>query len=102
MELTRRTRLEVIVEGALLRRVEATLAEAGVKGWSVFDGVSGAGQHGAWRSEGLSAADRKSMIVALTSRERAEAVLERLRTLFADYPGVAAISEVEVMRGERF
>lgn len=102
MELTRRTRLEVIVEAPLVRRVEAVLAEAGVKGWSVFDGASGSGRHGEWRSEGLHPADRKSLVIALTSRERAEAVLERLRALFTDYPGVAALSEVEVMRAERF
>jgi hypothetical protein len=102
MDLVARTRLEIIVEAPLLRRVEALLGDAGVKGWSVFEGAAGSGRHGGWRAEGLHAADRKVMVVALTTRDHADAALEQLRGLFTDYPGVVSVGDVQVMRGDRF
>jgi len=102
MQLTRRKKLEIIVEAPVLRRVEAFLAEAGVRGWTVLPSLAGAGDSGEWRSGDFTPGQEKRLILALVSGEVAEKVLERLADFFVDYPGVVAVSDVEVLRGEKF
>lgn len=102
MQLTRRKKLEIIVEAPVLRRVEAFLSEAGVRGWTVLPSLAGAGDSGEWRSRDFTPGQEKRVILALVSAEVAEKVLDRLADFFADYPGVVAVSDVEVLRGEKF
>ena len=102
MQLTRRKKLEIIVEAPVLRRVEGFLSEAGVRGWTVLPSLAGAGDSGEWRSGDFTPGQEKRLILALVSSEVAEKVLERLADFFADYPGVVAVSDVEVLRGEKF
>ncbi len=102
MNTTARTKLEIVVEAPVLRRVEELLAEAGVRGFSVFAGLEGAGDGGGWRREGLSGAQDKRLIWTIMSADTAERVLERLAEFFQDYPGVVCVSDVRVLRGERF
>lgn len=102
MQLTRRKKLEIIVEAPVLRRVEGFLSEAGVRGWTVLPSLAGAGDSGEWRSGDFTPGQEKRLILALVSGEVAEKVLERLADFFADYPGVVAVSDVEVLRGEKF
>lgn len=102
MQLSKRKKLEIIVEAPVLRRVEGFLAEAGVRGWTVLPSLAGSGDSGGWRSGDFTPGQEKRLIFALVTAEVAERVLERLADFFADYPGVAAVSDVEVMRGEKF
>ena len=93
-------KLEIVVEAPVLRRLEAILAEEGVRGWSVFRSVEGAGSHGEWRSD--FAATERRLVWAVTSAETAERVLDRLLPFLDDYPGVVCVSDVGVLRPERF
>ncbi|MCE9521927.1 MAG: DUF190 domain-containing protein [Alphaproteobacteria bacterium] len=102
MQTVRRRKLEIIVEAPVLSRVEAILKSEGVRGWSVFAGVEGHGATGDWHSEGLSGAEEKRLIFALTSNDAADRVLEKLVAFFEDYPGVVCVSDVDVMRPDRF
>ncbi|MBA4795347.1 P-II family nitrogen regulator [Phenylobacterium sp.] len=102
MQLTRRKKLEIVIEAPVLRRVEAFLSEAGVRGWTVLPSLAGAGDSGEWRSGDFTPGQEKRLILALVSSEAAEKVLARLADFFADYPGVVAVSDVEVLRGEKF
>jgi hypothetical protein len=99
--LTRRRKLEIFVEAHALQRIETMLDGAGFKGWSVFAGSEGAGAHGVWRQTGV---DERglSMILAIGPAEACEAALAWLADYFKHYPGIVAVSDVEVMRGERF
>ncbi|MBW0152604.1 P-II family nitrogen regulator [Phenylobacterium sp.] len=102
MQLSKRKKLEIIVEAPVLRRVETFLAEAGVRGWTVLPSLAGAGDSGEWRSGDFTPGQEKRLIFALVTTEVADRVLARLADFFADYPGVVAVSDVEVMRGEKF
>ena len=102
MQLTRRKKLEIVIEAPVLRRVEAFLSEAGVRGWTVLPSLAGAGDSGEWRSGDFTPGQEKRLILALVCSEAAEKVLARLADFFADYPGVVAVSDVEVLRGEKF
>jgi PII-like signaling protein len=100
MPTVARKKLEVIIEEPILRRLEAILAEEGVRGWSVFRSVEGSGSHGEWRS-GF-AATEKRLVWAVTNAETAERVMTRLLPFLDDYPGVVCVSDVGVLRPERF
>jgi nitrogen regulatory protein PII len=102
MQTSRRKKLEIIVEAPVLRRVEAFLAEAGVRGWTVLPSLEGAGAHGEWRAGDFTPGQEKRLVFAVATAEVADKVLERLAAFFADYPGIVCVTEVEVLRAERF
>jgi nitrogen regulatory protein PII len=101
MALLTRKKLEIIVEAHALERVEQRLAAAGFKGWSVFAGAEGRGAHGIWRQTGVDEAGLR-LIIAIGGEEAAEAALSWLVEYFDLYPGVVALSDVQVLRSERF
>jgi PII-like signaling protein len=102
MDLIARKKLEITVEAAIQRRVEDLLVKHGVKGHTVLHGAGGRGEGGTWREDLLTRAQQKVLIYAITTDAAAEKVLEELKTLFATWPGIVALSEVSVMRADRF
>lgn len=101
MALSSRTKLEIFVEAHGVAEIEAMLKRAGFKGCSVFSGAEGAGAHGPWRQTGVDDAGIR-LIVAIGAESAAEEALAWLENYFASYPGVVALSEVKVLRAERF
>jgi PII-like signaling protein len=102
MDLVRRKKLEITVEGAILRRVEELLLKAEVKGHTVLQGAGGRGEGGSWREDLLTRAEQKVLIYAITTDAKMHKVLDGLNELFATWPGIVVVSDVEVMRAERF
>lgn len=102
MDLVERKKLEITVEGAILKRVEELLVKQGVTGHTVLHGAGGRGEGGTWREDLLTRAEQKVLIYAITSDEKAAKVLTALREIFATWPGIVAVSTVQVMRAERF
>ena len=101
MNLVNRKRLDIFIEAHALGHVEAMLGKSGSKGWSVFQGVEGSGAHGAWRQTGIGESSA-CLVIAIGSESVCEAALEWLADYFKTYPGVVAVSDVSVMRGDRF
>jgi len=101
MQLTRRKKLEIFIEAHALSSLEKVLGESGLKGWSVFNGLEGSGLHGAWRQTGVVESEAR-LVIAIGSETACEPVLDWLSDYFRSYPGVVAISDVSVMRAERF
>jgi PII-like signaling protein len=101
MPTVTRKKLEIIVETPVVRRLEAILTEEGVRGWSVFRSVEGSGTGGEWRGDFTSALEKR-LVFAVTNAETAERVLVRLLPFLEDYPGVVCVSDVQVLRPERF
>lgn len=101
MQLVERKKLEIFVEGHALARIENMLGVAGFKGWSVFEGVEGAGAHGGWRQTGIGES-AAFLVIAIGAQAASEKALEWLADYFKTYPGVVAVSDVSVMRVERF
>lgn len=102
MQTTPRKKLEIIVEASLLRRVEQLLDDAGVRGWTVLPSLEGHGSGGDWSSGDFVPGQEKRLILAVASSAVADGVLDRLSTFFSDYPGLVFVSDVEVLRAERF
>ncbi|MEY2758850.1 MAG: hypothetical protein RIR33_2628 [Pseudomonadota bacterium] len=101
MDLTARKKLDIFIETHALMRLETMLGEAGFKGWSVFNGVEGAGLHGAWRQTGVVENDAR-LVVAIGTEAACDTALKWLADYFRSYPGVVAVTDVGVMRGDRF
>lgn len=100
--LTPRKKLELIVDRAHLRRFVEALDEVGVRGYTVFESVSGKGSRGAWVPERLTDASDRVQVIAVSDTAAIEAVLDHLAELFEELPGVAFVSDVAVLRPERF
>ncbi len=101
MQVVDRKKLDIFIESHALERVEEMLGRAGFKGWSVFEGVEGSGAHGAWRQTGIGESGA-CLVVTIGGDEASEKALEWLSDYFKTYPGVVSVSDVSVMRGERF
>lgn len=101
MHLTPRKKLDIFIEAHALEPLETMLGDVGFKGWSVFTAVEGSGLHGAWRQTGIVEADAR-LVVAIGTEAACQAALDWLADYFKSYPGVVSVSEVGVMRSERF
>lgn len=97
-----RKKLEIIVETAILARVEAVLVKAGAKGYTVLEGAKGFGAQGAWQEDSLTHADGMMIVAVILTNEAADAVLKDLMPLLESWRGVASISDVQVLRPDRF
>ncbi|MGD9816541.1 MAG: DUF190 domain-containing protein [Hyphomonadaceae bacterium] len=101
MQLSHKKRLDIFIEAHSLAPVEALLSKCGFKGWTVLEGVEGSGAHGAWRQTGIGE-QAAYLVVAIGAEAAAEAALAELSAYFTDYPGIVTITDVTVVRGERF
>jgi nitrogen regulatory protein PII len=97
-----RKRLEIIVEHPTLRLVESILEACGVHVFTVLEGREGRGLHGRWDDQNLADAFDQRVVIAVTTDDVAVRVCEQLQDLFKRYPGVVLLSDVEVLRAERF
>ncbi|MBX9747480.1 MAG: DUF190 domain-containing protein [Hyphomonadaceae bacterium] len=102
MELVTRKKLEIFVEAHALVHVERMLHDVGAKGWSVFNGVEGAGSHGAWRQSAIDGGGDMHLVIAITNEPAARKALAWLTDYFSSYRGLVTLSDVQVLRPERF
>jgi nitrogen regulatory protein P-II 2 len=99
MHLVKLKRVTVISEDVLEKRIVKALMELGAKGYTV-DTVRGGGEAGlrdnAWEGENV-------RIVTVVAPEVAYRMAEHLvKEFFTTYHGIVYLSDVEVVRGERF
>jgi PII-like signaling protein len=97
-----RKKIEIIVETPILARVEALLVKAGAKGYTVLEGAKGFGAQGAWQEDSLTQASGMMIVTVILTSEAADAVLRDLMPLLASWRGVASVSDVQVLRPDRF
>jgi nitrogen regulatory protein PII len=97
-----RTKIEIIVDHPHLPRVTKVLERQKVQGYSVFSSLEGKGSRGRWSQARLTDADDRLLIIAVTSSETADSVMNELAELFEEIPGVVFASDVRVIRSERF
>jgi nitrogen regulatory protein PII len=102
-DLTRMTRVDVVVEARDTDLVERLVTDAGAAGFTVLSNVSGLG-HGGYREGRLPFNDRdgQTMLFTVVPEGAAAGVVEAVRVLLADRPGVMLVSEAWVSRPEYF
>jgi PII-like signaling protein len=103
MEIHQRKRLEIIIEHMAAKRACRVLETAGVSGYTVFPANAGYGNGNRWsRDTDISDASEMVMIISITDEDTLTAALANLKNLFETHIGVCSVSDVGVMRPERF
>jgi hypothetical protein len=102
IETVTRKRLEILIDRPLAPRLIQAAAEAGVSGYTLIPVQSGSGRHGAWRDDPISGAEAKTIFLTIASAEKAERLVELLAPHLDSYGMLLTVSDVQVVRGERF
>jgi hypothetical protein len=96
-------RIDIVVETALVRLVASTLDQAQASGYSVQPIVQGRGMANAWTSEGqISNTANMVALFCIVDASRADDIVEATVAAIRDRIGFVTISDVFVVRPERF
>lgn len=101
MQTVTRKRIDILADEPLVPRLLAALADSGIGGHTIFPALSGAGSTGRWHDERLTGAS-KVIVMAVASAEDAEALVNRLAPLLDSHRLLLTLSDVQVIRGDRF
>ncbi|MCY7271215.1 MAG: DUF190 domain-containing protein [Sphingomonas bacterium] len=94
-------RIEILADAPLLPQLVDALRASGVNGHTVLPASSGAGATGRWSDDGLTGT-AKLVVMAIASADHAAALVDRLAPLFDGHRLQLTLSDVEVVRGDRF
>ena len=101
--MTPMQRLELIIERMAYKRACRVLEQAGITGYTVVPALAGFGGGNHWqRDTDISGANDMVVIVTIGDAVKIEAALEHLRSVFDSHIGILNISDVKVMRPDRF
>jgi nitrogen regulatory protein PII len=102
-QLTAMTKIEVVVGGEEIKAVTEMFAAVGATGFTAVSNVSGLG-HDGYHQGRLSFNDRNglSLLMVVLPPERVGDLLDGLRSLLANRPGVLMVSDTYVSRPEYF
>ena len=95
-------RIEVVIESTMAQQALNLADESGVRGYSILPVLGGKGDLGRWKAGELSGAFTYVCIFAITQEETARKWIAALSEVLTDYSGVVAMSDVDVLRVERF
>lgn len=95
-------RVEIIVEASLMRPAIDLIDRVGATGWTVFDGLAGRGNDGRWDRGPGSDAFRRVMIVVICAPDLADRLVDEAFALLNRYSAIVTVSDVAVVRGDRF
>lgn len=95
-------RVEVLTDAPLIRWLVEAAEASGVTGYTVLPTLGGKGHGGTWREDQLTGAATKVMFVSIATAEKANALVDALAPLLDQYGILLTISDVEVVRGDRF
>lgn len=97
-----RRKIEILVDAPLAGRVIEAAEQSGITAHTLLPVLGGSGSHGSWSDDQLSGAASKVLFVAVTSRSKAEALVEALAPSLDDYGLVLMLSDVEVVRAGKY
>jgi nitrogen regulatory protein PII len=102
-ELSKMTKIEVVVTGAEAKAVREVFKATGATGFTSVSGVSGLG-HDGYHQGRLLFNDQATleMLITVVPDERADAVLAGLRPLLDESSGVMFLTDTYVSRPEYF
>lgn len=102
VQLALRSKIEIICDQPLVRRVIAIANGIGVRHHTVIPALSGHGDAGPWSDDQLSAASAKVMICLVMNGEAAELLIAQLEPVLNSHSIRVWVSEVQVLRPERY
>ena len=103
MQTHLKKRIDLIIEMPLLRRVTERFDQAGVSGYSVLPVIAGRGQSGEWSASGqVSEVGQMAATVCIVDAGKVDAVLDEVFAVVRKQIGLVTVSDVSVVRPERF
>ncbi len=102
MDTHPKKKLEIIIEAPLLHRLLDKLDRLEVSGYTVVPAIAGKGRRGPWREGQLTQAGHMVMVICITSEERVAAVLGPVYDVLARHIGIVSVTDVQVIRADRF
>jgi nitrogen regulatory protein PII len=103
METFAKKRIEIVIETPLVERVTDCLDSMAVTGYSAVALTAGRGHGGAWSAEGqIGTAQQMTQIVCIADPAIANQVIQKLFEIVKTQAGFIVISDVVVLRPERF
>jgi PII-like signaling protein len=97
-----RKRIEILVDAPLAQRLIRAAADVGISGYTLIPVQSGAGHSGTWRDDQVSGASTKLIFLTIASEDKAEKFVSLLAPRLTEYSMLLTLSDVQVVRGERF
>ena len=101
-DMTRMRRIEVLADEPLIPALERLAAAAGIHNYTLLPTVGGMGQHGRWRDDQVSGATAKIMLLAITTPEKAEQLVDLMSPLLGPHRMLLLLSDVDVVSGPQF
>ena len=96
-------RIELIIEKMAWKRAGRILEAAGLTGYTVTPALAGYGGGNRWqRDTDISASNDMVVMLSIGSSERVEKALVEIESLLGAHIGVVSVSDVQVLRDERF
>ena len=98
-----RKRIELIIEKMAYKRACRIFESVDVSGYTVLPALAGYGNGNRWqRDQDISGSRDMVMVVSILDEATAEKALEQISNLLGEHVGVVTISDVTVLRPERF
>ena len=104
MQTHLKTRIDIVIESAAVPRLAHLLdAEESVHGYTVLPVHGGSGEQGYWTRDGqVSAADGMMLVMCILDTQHKDVVLNQVYEFVENRAGIITLSEVEVVRKDRF
>lgn len=97
-----RRRIEILADAPVMPAVIETAARAGIDHYTLLPLFAGRGHSGAWSDDQLTGALAKQMLLIVCRAEAAELLIAGLRPLLDSHGLMLMLSDVDVVRGDRF
>jgi PII-like signaling protein len=98
-----RKRIEILVDGPLVRRLTAIADAAGINGYTLLQAHAGKGSGGVWSDDQITGgASAKQLFLTVCTAEKAQAFLDLVRPLLDSHGLVLFLSDVQVVRAAKF
>lgn len=103
MELHSKKRIELIIEKMAHKRACRVLEAAGMTGYTVLPAMAGFGGGNRWNREtDISSARDMVVIVSIGDEYRVTEAMEQISDILGDHIGVVSVTDVDVLRPDRF
>ncbi len=102
MALHPRKKLELIMESAHLGPIKAVLERHDNQAYTIVPCLTGRGARGDWTPDHLSDSGSRVLLITVAEETIIESILGEIHDVLEALPGVVFVSDVKVLRPERF
>ncbi|NJM49681.1 MAG: hypothetical protein HC843_01275 [Sphingomonadales bacterium] len=97
-----RKRIEIVIDTPLIPIIINMIKAVDISGWSVIHVDSGGGRDGEWQHDDVTGAAAKSILLAIASDEKAQALVDRIEPILETHRLLLTVGNVQVIRGDKF